>query len=188
MEVDMAGSTIEQARKLFRDIGLAFPYVPEELGAQLTRQSDWVFGTRADAPALYDIDSFVVEACAEPELGYLLFGQDGHGVNSYAMHYYLVRGALALFVQSGWGGAYMDVEESARVIEARFGLARQLADAVDAVAEAGGFEPNERLVVLESDFYGGRWARVRVPVADVAAVAWNRTDEAMKAALAALVE
>lgn len=182
----MASSTIEQAREHFRHSGLAFPYVPEELGAQFTRQSDWVFGTRADAPAPYDIDSFVDEACTEPELGYLLVGQDGHGINSYAMHYYLVRGPLALFVQSGWGGAYMDAEESARAIEARFGLARQLADAVDAVSKAGRFEPNERLIVSESDFYGGRWARVRVPVADVAAVAWNQADEAMKAALAAL--
>lgn len=181
-------SIIEQVREHFRDNGLAFPYIPEELGPRLIRHSEWVFATRADSPAPYDIDSFVVEACKEPELQYLLVGQDGHGINSYAMHYYLVRGPLALFVQSGWGGAYMDEEESAHAIDARFSLARQLADAVEAMAKGGRFEPNERLVVFESDFYGGRWARVLVPVADIAAVAWNEADEAMEAALAALAE
>jgi hypothetical protein len=180
-------STIERASAHFRDMGLAFPHIPEESGDGLAQLSEWVFATRTDAPGPYDIDWFVTEACTRSELGYLLIGQDGHGINSYAMHYYLVLRPLALFVQSGWGGVYMDPAESARDIESRFRLARRLVDAAHVAATAGRFGPHERLIVVESDFFGGRWARLQVPVGDVRAIAWNESDKAMKAALAAPV-
>lgn len=39
---------------------------------------------------------------------YLLMGFDGHGLASRAMHYYLVQGPLALFLQLSWGHAFED--------------------------------------------------------------------------------
>ena len=42
------------------------------------------------------------EAGTEPVADYLLLGHAGHGIQSYAIHYYVVRGPLALFLQIGW--------------------------------------------------------------------------------------
>jgi hypothetical protein len=36
-------SDIEKARRLFRDAGLAFPAIPEELAAQLRERDRWLF-------------------------------------------------------------------------------------------------------------------------------------------------
>ena len=36
----------------------------------------------------------------------MVYGVDGYGVNSHALHYYLVRPSLAVFLQFPWGGVY----------------------------------------------------------------------------------
>lgn len=52
---------------------------------------------------------------AKPE-EYLLFGHAGHGINSYAIHYYLVRGSLRVCLQVSWGGVFSnDAEDALRV-------------------------------------------------------------------------
>lgn len=142
----------EQARQQFAAEGLPLPPIPAELAGQLRELGPWLFGTRPGTPGLYNLDWFVEEAAGQPA-DYLLFGHAGHGLNSWAMHYYLVRGPLALFLQCAWGGAYMDRVTTTAVLAARLDLAEQLIQA----AAAGRLALPERLVVVHSDFYGARW-------------------------------
>ena len=41
----------------------------------------------------------------------------GHGVNSYSLNFRFALGDLAIFAQTGWGGAYMNSDEQARTWE-----------------------------------------------------------------------
>ncbi len=151
---------LEAACQLFTQEGIPFPFVPPEMRPAFAELSKWVYGTRPDAPWLYEIRKYVREAGTEPVADYLLFGHAGHGIQSYAMHYYVVRGPLALFLQIGWGGAYMDKDKAARNMATRFAQAEELIQAVEAAQREDRFRPGERLIISTSDFYGSSWTRI----------------------------
>lgn len=145
---------IEKARQLFRDAGLAFPTIPEELAVQLKELDRWLFSTRPLERSPYNLQHYVREVDETEVKDYALLSHSGHGVNSYAIQYYVVRGSLRLFLHIGWGGGYMDAEASACTIRDCFALADRL---VLAAQSAGKFQAGERLTVVGSDFYGSYW-------------------------------
>ncbi len=173
----------EQLLFLFEDEGLPLPPLPESLIPQLVIVRPWMFGSREDTPGAYDLNWFVREAVEQEPAEYVLFGQDGHGVNSLAMHYYLVSGRLAVFVQVPWGGAYMDKQASNAAVAAALVGVERLIEAARA-AEQGLVDRNERLVVVASDLHGHRHALVRAG----AAPGWQRSGDALTAARRALSE
>jgi hypothetical protein len=151
---------LKEARQLYAGAGLPFPPIPAELASQVQNVANWIYGTRDDRLFLYEIDAFVDEAVAGEVANYVLFGHSGHGVNSYAIHFYLVRGPLALFVQVGWGGAYMTSEDNEQAAQR---LARILTDtkeliaAAESAAQQGKLATGERFIVVLSSFYGSQW-------------------------------
>src|SRR4051794_28595595 len=114
MALSSNNSALEEARQLFREKGLPFPPIPDEMTPDIRRLGNWIYGTRSDEPFLYAIDRFVDEAVVGRPKDYVLLGHSGHGTNSWALHFYLVHGPLRLFVQIGWGGAYFDDESNAQ--------------------------------------------------------------------------
>lgn len=152
---------LEQARQLFADSGLPFPFIPPEMTGEIRQITEWVYGTRSDQAFLYYLTWFINEVGTTPVADYLLFGHDGHGINSYAIHYYLVRGPLALFVQESWGSAYGDKEKDSQAVAERFSQAEALVHAVETAQQRGVFKPDERLVVVTSSFYGAIWRRLQ---------------------------
>ena len=78
----------------------------------------------------------------------------GHSFNSYAIQYYLVHGSLHMFLHLGWGGVYMNPQESAAMVRDCFSMADQV---VTAAQNVGIFRPDEHLTVVGSDFYGSYW-------------------------------
>lgn len=158
--IDLPTSTaLTEAQQLFSAAGLPCPYVPTEMRAQVARLEEWVYGTRADTSSLYDLGWFVREVGTTPVEDYVLFGQAGHGLNSRAMHYYLVRGRLALFLQLAWSGAYENRAETTQVVSARLAQAEALSQTVEIAQHQSRFNPSERLIVVASDFYGSNWRR-----------------------------
>lgn len=156
--IDLPTSTaLTEAQQLFSAAGLPCPYVPTEMRAQVARLEEWVYGTRADTSSLYDLGWFVREVGTTPVKDYVLFGQAGHGLNSWAMHYYLVHGRLALFLQLAWGGAYESSAETTQTVSEHLAQAEALSHAVDIAQQQGRFDPAERLIVIASDFYGSSW-------------------------------
>lgn len=150
----------EQSQELFADYNLPMPPVPPEFQSRLLMLFDWLFGTRDDTPSPYRLSWFVDDFLQHDEPEYVLFGHDGQGVNSYAMHYYLVRGPLALFMQIGWGGAYMDNEEARLEMATYFDQAYDMIEWLDMGLKEGIISPQERFVVVHSDFYMARFARM----------------------------
>ncbi len=150
---------MENATALYKGAGLPFPPIPSQLVDQFVEVENWVYGTRSDHPFIYDIDWFIEEAVKQQSANYVLLGHSGHGVNSWAIHYYLVQGQLALFIQVGWGGAYGTPQDSANACALLERLQTEGHHLSELVA-AGKVAPDERLIVVASTFYGGQWLRV----------------------------
>jgi hypothetical protein len=149
-------TAIEKARNLFRDAGLALPTIPEELAARLKERGRWLFSTRLLDMSPYNLQHYVDEAERTPSRDYAVLSHSGHGVNSYAIQYYLVQEALRMFLHLGWGGAYMDATKAAAAIRDCFSMADKIVPAAQTV---GRFKAGERLLVVASDFYGSYWLR-----------------------------
>lgn len=141
-------------REFHKEAGLRTIFVPHSLDGEVEQISEWVFGTRDIDRSLYDYTAWVQEAATGDVDDYLMVGQAGHGIQSYAMHYYLVEGSLALFLQLAWGGAYSNSEAERAIIAEQFGLIPQLYS----MAHDSNLPTDARLVVALSDYHGVRWA------------------------------
>lgn len=146
---------INKARDLFRSAGLAFPTLPDELAVKLQERDQWVFSTRPIRMWEYELDRYVHQSQRRQIRDYALLSHSGHGVNSYAIQYYLVHGPLRMFLHLGWGGVYEDHEEEADKILACFLKADEVVQAT--VQGAARFHTGDRLTVVGSDFYGSYW-------------------------------
>lgn len=146
---------IEKAKRLFRKAGLAFPTIPEELTARLKEQSEWLFSTREVNVSPYILEHYVREADKSHLHDYVVLSHSGHGVNSYALQYYVVHGPLRMFLHLGWGGVYMDAKATAANVRDCFLLADKI---VLAAQTAGRLQASDRLMIVASDFYGSYWS------------------------------
>jgi hypothetical protein len=151
---------LDEAQQQYQRAGLPLPPIPAQFVDQLKTIAPWVYGTRPDQSELYYIDVFVDEAMAGNVEDYVQFGHSGRGTNSWAIHYYLVSGSLALFVQVGWGGALTEPEDNARAtikLKRLMAESEQLQQAVEQATARGKLSAGQRLVVIVSTFYGSQW-------------------------------
>jgi hypothetical protein len=147
-------SDIEKARQLFRKAGLAFPTIPKPLAAAMKERHKWCFSTRELEMSPYNLQHYVQES--DSAIGdYAVVCHSGHGVNSYAIQYYLVYGPLRMFLHLGWGGVYMDADAATSKIRECFSLADKV---VPAATTAGKFVAGQWLTIVASDFYGSYWS------------------------------
>lgn len=147
-------SDIDKARQLFRNAGLAFPTIPAELVEHLKEHGQWLFSTRPLGMSPYNLQFYLEELEVSQVKDYAVLSHSGHGVNSYAIQYYLVKGSLRMFLHLGWGGAYMDPGETAVTICDCFSMADQIATLAQT---AWLFQAGDRLMIVASDFYGSYW-------------------------------
>ena len=169
-------SALEEARQRFEQAGLPFPPIPPEFTGSIQRLEPWVFGTRTDEANLYYIDVFVDETLRGDAPEYVLLGHSGRGTNSWAIHYFLVRGPLALFVQIGWGGALTSAEDNAAAagkLARIFADTQRLIEAADEARRSGRLAGGERYLAQVSGFYGSQWARLEPAGPSAAPVAWH---------------
>src|SRR5947199_3729167 len=102
----------------------------------------------------YNLQHYLSEFDETHVEDYAVLCHSGHGVNSYALQYYLVYGALGMFLHLGWGGVYMDAKRAATEIADCFSLAGEIVLAVQAAQR---FQPAARLRLVGPDFYGSSW-------------------------------
>lgn len=148
--------------------GLPAPPIPPVLAPSLRRVRSWLYSTRPDseqpdgAPGPYDLAWYGKEFLdGRAPAPYLVTGHDGHGINSWALHWYLVQAPLAIFVQTPWGNAYDDETQRSQAplaLGVLFAGVQSLMDAAPAARESGRLAPGDWLVVVASDLSGHRWA------------------------------
>jgi hypothetical protein len=175
-------AVVERARALFAAQRLPFPSLPESLSARLRQRGEFVFTTIDHRYGPYAIYHY-----AEPLRSggdsddYAVIGFDGHGISSHAVHYYLVEGRLALFIQRPWGGVYMDPETFRPIIEQAFKLAGQVREEMALVHRMGLVLPGRRLIAVLSmseSYCGWGW----LPDGHESIV-WHETEQALEGAL-----
>jgi hypothetical protein len=147
-------NSVDELRELFNGAGLIPPPIPSELSPNLKKCDEWCFSSRQVNVWPYEFDDYVKEARSKKLSDYLLVCHAGHGVNSYAIHYYLIRGPLRIFLQLAWGGAYMDKKKTTADVNDSFNLVKEPLNAVE--MQKQGKRTSETLIAA-SDFYGSHW-------------------------------
>lgn len=176
------------AQALFQTEGLPWPPVPEELAARLASQGDYVFATRQLPTGPYGLEFYRAEVLARPEPPpYAVVGFDGHGINSWAAHFFLVVPGLALFVQIPWGGAYADPQASREDIARVFTWSSKLQARLTQCVQTGCLGEDERLVAIVSRFVQPGWAWVSARASANSTIEW-KSGQDMMAAIDASIE
>ncbi|QAU23498.1 hypothetical protein EO087_05470 [Dyella sp. M7H15-1] len=154
------GAAASAARALFEAEGLSFPPVPAHLLVSLQKQDGNWYATRPVQWTPYDFEHFLTEVQTQPDVSdYAVVGFDGHGINSWAAHYYYVDKSLALFIQLPWGGVYMDPEPARADIADMFDWAEKLQSKLQQAKAMHKIPDHVRLQVAASRFghAGWRW-------------------------------
>ena len=179
-----ASDTVEA---LFEGEQLPFPPVPAPLAAALRPQGPAWFATRTLQASPYGLDDFLEEIEANPAMPpYAVAGFDGHGINSWAAHCYVVSDAAALFIQLPWGGAYLDRDPAREEIADVFAWAARLQSKLQLAKQQKQIPTGWRLQVAASRIGHAGW-RWLVAGQDNAATPWNSA-AGMKAATEGLLD
>jgi hypothetical protein len=151
---------VRAAEDLFTGARLPAPMLPAYLAEALEAHSSKLWSTRPLQTSPYALDHYLDELDRNPSIApYAIVGFDGHGVNSWSVHYYVVSDAAALFIQLPWGGAYLDKERARSDISGLFVWASSLQDTLQRACDAGNIPPGCRLQVAASAHRvaGWRW-------------------------------
>jgi hypothetical protein len=152
------GSSLKEVAAIFLAQMLPEPPIPEVFASRIKAVSPKVFSTQPLQRPLYDIETFVSDAISGKTPESMMLGFDGHGINSWAVHYYLICADLALFLQLPWGGAYVDTGSAQADIKSAFSTVQlMLAREHHAAAKTSN---RPRLVVVQSAFTMARWGWV----------------------------
>jgi hypothetical protein len=89
---------LEEAKTLFQKAGLALPTVAENLAVHLKKRGESLFSARKINMSPCNLDHYVCEIDEKCVKYYAAICHSGHGINSYALQYHLVRGSLQLFL------------------------------------------------------------------------------------------
>ncbi|MEM7025869.1 MAG: hypothetical protein AAF637_25295, partial [Pseudomonadota bacterium] len=155
----------------FRQFGLAPPPLPRHLGLRLQEYDDWLFATFEPSGPPYWIERYLDEVAQAWPDDQLLVSHDGHGVNSWAIHYIAIVGSVACFLQIPWGGAYMNEALPRETVNRKLGLAGELLNLP--------IPSGERVIVLDG-FRHQAWSPVAT---DGQRYSWQETIEPLEAAL-----
>jgi hypothetical protein len=142
---------------LFAAQGLPGLALPAHLTAALLPVGEHILSTRKLAHPLYRLDAWFEAVWRGTESDYAAIGFDGHGMNSWAAHFYLVHGPAAMFLQCRWGNAFDDTVRARERMEGIFGLAGQLLEDLDSAQRTGCLTAGQRLVLRVSDFSRSGW-------------------------------
>ena len=108
---------------LFEKEDLALPPLPRALEERMRQVGETIWATRAPSAPPYDLGESALEAVRMigADEDFALVGMDGHGFNSWALHYFIMQPGLALFLQMPWGGIYTDKDKARERIAKAFG-------------------------------------------------------------------
>ncbi|MCD2513146.1 hypothetical protein [Comamonas endophytica] len=163
-----------QAEAFLRTVGLSLPALPAELADRIRERAPGIYCTREIAASPYEVEAYLAELLSPANSGdYALLAIDGHGIQSWAFHYYLVSGPLALFVQLPWGGLYTDVDTARPEIDSVLAWTRTLLPRLAELKQQGRLTPEQRLLVVYTRFSRSGWAWIERPEAAMEDIRWQ---------------
>lgn len=165
---------LRHAEAFLRTEGLVLPGLPAALAAQMRERAPGIYATRALEAPPYALQAHVGALLRSAQPGdFAVVALDGHGVQSWAFHFYLVDGPLALFIQLPWGGAYSDATTARTEIERVLAWARPLPQRLAELQQQGHLQPAQKLLVVLTRFSESRWTWVQPTAAAGQDIAWR---------------
>lgn len=153
----------------FDEEGLERPMVAVHMQNELIEFGKWhwatqPFPTRRDDYSLDETVKYLKGAVADQ---YSL-NHAGHGVNSYSLNFRHVAGDMAMIVQVGWGGVYMDKEEVTRKWDS---VVQEIDTTLQLTADISDEIYKRKFLIVSSDFrmeqelelwgnLGGKWVLI----------------------------
>lgn len=153
----------------FDEEGLERPMVAVHMQNELIEFGNWhwatqPFPTRRDDYSLDETVKYLKGAVADQ---YSL-NHAGHGVNSYSLNFRHVAGDMAMIVQVGWGGVYMDKEEATRKWDS---VVQEIDTTLQLTADISDEIYQRKFLIVSSDFrmeqelelwgnLGGKWVLI----------------------------
>lgn len=184
-----SASPLSLAQQVFAREQLPFPPLPDPLAARLQATRDVIFATRELDCGPYHLQRFTAEMLnGLPPDDYAILGFDGHGTNSWAVHYFLVQPGIALFMQWPWGGAYDNPDEGRAIITKIFQWAEAVQRAVERGRRGGQLSNGWRLAVVHSALSPCGWGWVPDASPGQDAITWHNTADALNEAASALLD
>ena len=102
----------------FDEHAFEIPATVQIFEEQATEFGDWHWATQPFPTRWQDYSMLeTVEYLKGPIPDQYSLNHAGHGVNSYSLNFRFALGDLAIFAQTGWGGAYMNSDEQTRTWE-----------------------------------------------------------------------
>jgi hypothetical protein len=144
-----------------RGEGLSVPELPTHV--QWRNVSDHAISSRELPAGLYALPMHLSEAMSGSAFDYWAIGFDGHGINSWAFHYFRVAGPLTLFLQHRWGNVFDNPEYARERIEASIEAIPLLEAALSTAQREGRISPDHRLCLCSSDFSQPGWGWIGQP-------------------------
>ena len=100
---------------VFFDLGMDIPPVTQRFDEEIAEFGDWQWATQPFPTRWQDyMMNETVEYLKGPVPDQYSLNHAGHGVNSYSLNFRFALGDLAIFAQTGWGGAYMQTDDQSR--------------------------------------------------------------------------
>jgi len=150
---------LQRAQVLFEQEGLPFPQITKAFASALTEHSPLIYSNRSRVDTPYDLSAFLSDLTSTADTpDYAVIGFDGYGYNSWAVHFYVVQSALALFIQLPWGGAFSDADADRADINNTFQWAEGLLLQVAQLQQQGLIPVGWQLLVVVSCFARSGWA------------------------------
>lgn len=137
---------ITAARRRFREADIPFPPIPRDLASGVRELGKWEWGTEEAGWGLYAFYPFVNGEAGTPP--FLFLGHGGHGINSYAFQYFLLKPPLELFLQMPFGGVLQDTDHERRAIDGIFWQVQNLLHLVEYQSKTA--SDNSRIRVVAS--------------------------------------
>lgn len=136
---------------------LPTPPVGAGLSGRILQIGEHVFASWPAATPPYAFAELMAEAWTKAQDGDWLLGIDGHGTESWALHWVERRGPLLLGMQVRTGGAFAPSAVDRDAVQGAWALVGRFTAAL-ARAQAGGRLPRGQvLAVLDSDLGTGRY-------------------------------
>jgi hypothetical protein len=142
---------------LLADGGLGMPPMPDMAQTRLKEREEWYFSTRTFKEPPTNLLHYVRKAIGGVSPDYVLVASAGEKPEDVALHYYLVRGILQLFVQIGWAGAEAVPGRTNDLARECLALAGELITAVPGALHRGLLDPGGRLTVVATDRGDSFW-------------------------------
>jgi hypothetical protein len=175
---------LQKAQEYFQKERLAFPEISEEQKSKIKILDESVFGTKSNPHSLYDITAYVQEFLSQPINDYVMLGYGGHGVGSRGIHYYAVKGQLALFIQLSYdSAALVDFEAARERVDGILEGIGYLFESVNTAAKEGLFPENKKLLIIQSDFFGNGWGWIEGHPQQIDEKKWNTEEPVILNAL-----